>query len=166
MYDTLNGIEDISVVALEQRGIKVIFLDADNTLCIPNKKLQEQDTTQMLAFLTRLQQAHLKIVIISNNFAADKRDLFLKLGIPARFFALKPLPFSFYLAHKQIERIHQIKYQKKEILHIGDQVLTDMLGARCYGIQSILVQPLQKDQDLIFAQPSRLIEKIIEYLKK
>ena len=50
--------------------------------------------------------------------------------------AKKPLPFKY----NQV--IAELSYSKKEVMAIGDQVFTDVLGGNLAGCTTVLVSPL------------------------
>ena len=44
---------------------------------------------------------------------------------------------------------------------IGDQILTDIIGANRLGIKSILVNPIKRKTDHVFTRINRKLEKYI-----
>jgi len=156
----LTAFANLSVEQLHAFGKDVLFLDADNTLFLPNIPLTEQMVGPIRSQLMDLKKAGITIVIISNNFSAEKSDFFAKLAIPTIFFAKKPLPFAYRKAHKQVEKLVG-PIAKDAIVHLGDQLLTDVFGSILYGIDYMMVEPIDQKADLIFAKPSRWLEKIL-----
>ena len=59
--------------------------------------------------------------------------------------------------------LNLLDLKKEEVIMIGDQVFTDVLGANRFGIKSILVNPINKKEGP-FTLIKRPFEKII--LKK
>jgi len=161
----LKTIYDLSVEELTEQGKRVVFLDADNTLFLPQVPLADQKLHKLKQKLQELRKADITIVIISNNFSRDKSVFFASLAIPTIFFAKKPLPLAYRRAHKTIEAIHGPTH-KDHIVHIGDQLLTDAFGSVLYGIDYILVEPIDKKADLFVAKPSRLLEKALRIQSK
>ena len=55
-----------------------------------------------------------------------------------------------------------------EIASVGDQIFTDVIGAKRCNMQSILVKPVDPDRDLWYTKWKRPIEAWIinRYLKK
>ena len=64
---------------------------------------------------------------------------------------MKPLPFCF----KKIAKKYNIK--KESMCMIGDQLITDILGANRFGIYTVLVDPLG-EKDLKITTFNRFIE--------
>ena len=84
------------------------------------------------------------------------------LDIPYIYFAKKPLKYGFKKA-KEILNIEE----NNTIAVIGDQVLTDVLGANRCNMYSILVKPLH-NKDIFVTKINRLIENKIlrKYFKE
>jgi len=162
----LKSIEGVSIKTLVDAKKTILFLDADNTLFLPQVPLAQQKLKKVSRQLKAFQAAGFSIVIISNNFSAEKADFFDMLTLPSIFFAKKPLPFAYRQAHKTIEKTLGRRVKKSEIVHIGDQLLTDGFGSIVFGIDYILVEPIDKKNDLIFAKPSRWLEKILRLQRK
>ena len=158
-----EDINQITVEWLQGQHKKVVFLDVDNTLFLPKIELSEQDLSSAVALIQRLQDAGIKIVALSNNFSTDRKAFFDGYGIHSIFFAKKPLPSGFSAAYQSLQ---DETILKQEILHIGDQLLTDGMGAIGFKIEYALVKPLNEKHDLIFAKPSRWIEKILGIRQK
>lgn len=159
----LKTIFELDVKKLQAWGKTVLFIDADNTLFLPNVSLVQQDISRIKNKLQALKKAGLFIVIISNNFSQEKERFFADLAIPTIFSAKKPLPFGYRKAYQRaITTLKQPELNKRQIVHIGDQFMTDALGSVCYGIDYILVEPIDQASDLIFAKPSRFLEKLLK----
>lgn len=69
-------------------------------------------------------------------------------------FALKPSKH----VYKKILKKHN--YSKSEVACLGDQLMSDILGANRMGFLSIYTKPLV-DKDIIYTKFSRRIEKIL-----
>ena len=80
-----------------------------------------------------------------------------KLEVPYIYFAKKPFKFGFNRAKKIVQE------NSENIAVIGDQILTDVLGANRSHMYSILVEPLA-EKDIFVTRFNRLIERQI--LKK
>jgi len=156
----LKEFEALSIDALTDAEKRVVFLDADNTLFLPKVPLAQQKVQKVKRKLQALQKAGITIVVISNNFSTDRSIFFADLAIPTIFFAKKPLPLAYRKARKRVEQIVG-RVEKDAIVHIGDQLLTDGFGSLIYGVDYILVDPIDTNADLIFAKPSRLLEKML-----
>jgi len=74
---------------------------------------------------------------------------------------MKPLKFGFK------KGVNKLKLPNKNIGVIGDQLLTDVLGANRTGMYSILVKPIN-EKDILITRIKRPFEKKImdKYLNK
>ena len=150
-----NNILEIDDNFLIKNGIKAILLDIDNTILDTDNNMLEG----IEDWVKNVQEHGIKFCILSNTNKKRKAERMSKiLDIPFIYFAKKPLKFGF----KKAKRIVQ-EENNQNIAVIGDQVLTDVLGANRCKMYSILVAPL-KDSDIWVTKLNRLLEKQI--LKK
>lgn len=151
-----KNIYDINYKKLKKKGIKCLLFDLDNTLVpvktdIPNKKLKE-----LFAYLER----DFKIIILSNS--NRKRLIPFKEGLNVDVAASAHKPFK----KKYLKIMELYKFKEYEIAAIGDQLLTDILGANRMGITSILINPIG-EYEKFGTKINRFIEGFIKrYLKK
>lgn len=150
-----KNILEINSNFLIEHNIKAVLLDIDNTLI-------DYDNNMILGleeWVEDIRKHNIKLCILSNTNNKKKAEkMAKKLDIPYIYFAKKPLKFGFNRA-KKLLKIED----SKSIAVIGDQVLTDVLGANRSGMYSILVSPL-KDKDIFVTRFNRILEKRI--LKK
>lgn len=155
--ETVNHFNEITPQMLQKYGKTSVFLDVDNTLFIPKRALANQDVSDVIIFIERLKEANIDVIAMSNNYSLDRKEFFDQMKVQSIFFAKKPLKKSFKQAHNLLGNKN---VDKSRIVHIGDQVLTDGLGAKWYDVDFIYVHPIRQKSDLIFALPSRILEKI------
>lgn len=148
---TFNSIYDISSEWLKKEGIKNILLDIDNT--IMPWDIHEPDQI-LIDWVQRVKKAGYRVVLISNAKLPRVRLFAGKLGIAGYGLAMKPLPFTFF----RIFRTHRFK--RSETLIVGDQILTDLVGARLSGIRVLLVDPLS-EREMFVTRQFRKIEKLL-----
>lgn len=152
-----KSIYTIDYKSLKNAGIKIILFDLDNTIvpvtsCEPNKKLKD--------LIEDIKDMGMRPVIMSNS--KRKRVEIFKEGliVDASFMSLKPLKKKY----KRILEIYDVK--PTEVAAIGDQLVTDILGANRMGITSILVNPIST-HDFGWTKVNRFFEKmIINHFKK
>ncbi len=127
----------ISQVPLEQlwaKGIRVIFVDLDNTL-LAWGATEVSDAVQQ--WLSQAKQIGFQVVIVSNAGRWERVNrVAQQLGITGFAGAWKPrrTVFRRYLA--------AVGLSPRQAAMIGDQLLTDILGAKRLGLWAILVEPL------------------------
>ena len=141
----------ISIEFLKKQSIKTIFADIDNTL-VDWDELDTNDTLQ--TWVQQLKENQIEIILVSNNRKNRIERVAEQLGVPYVFPGLKPLHKGFK------EALSQTTATKDEIVMIGDQLLTDILGAGTFGIKTILVKPL-KLSDAKKTRINRFFENLI-----
>ncbi len=147
----LDSITDLTIDIIISRGIFGIILDADNTLLAYNSLNPEEAS---LNWIESLKSHGIKIVIVSNNFNKRVSQISNKLDLPYISMALKPMPFKLYKAVKLMG------LAKDQVYVVGDQLFTDVLGARLAGLKVVLVKPISS-HDSFITRFLRKIEKII-----
>ncbi|HEM5138158.1 TPA: YqeG family HAD IIIA-type phosphatase [Streptococcus suis] len=140
---------DVTVESLKKHGIKVVFVDLDNTLIAWNNP---DGTSEMRQWLHDLQDAGIPVVVVSNNKYERVKRAVEKFGIEFEAFALKPFTFGINRALKRFD------VQPYEVIMIGDQLMTDIRAAKRAGLKSVLVKPLIKT-DSINTQINRWRER-------
>lgn len=141
---------------LKEHGISLLICDIDNTLVPHDVALPDENVKQ---FLKGIQDAGIQIVFVSNN-VEDRVKLFAKdLHIPYYFFALKPLPFTY---RKMLKDFH---VKKSEVAVLGDQLMTDILGANMMRFYTILTAQVV-ERDLSFTKFNRVFENMVFSLLK
>nr|WP_226960876.1 YqeG family HAD IIIA-type phosphatase [Streptococcus suis] len=140
---------DVTVKSLKKHGIKVVFVDLDNTLIAWNNP---DGTPEMRQWLHDLQDAGIPVVVVSNNKYERVKRAVEKFGIEFEAFALKPFTFGINRALKRFD------VQPYEVVMIGDQLMTDIRAAKRAGLKSVLVKPLLKT-DSINTQINRWRER-------
>ncbi|HFI0362146.1 TPA: YqeG family HAD IIIA-type phosphatase [Streptococcus suis] len=129
----LEKVYDVTVESLKKHGIKVVFVDLDNTLIAWNNP---DGTPEMRQWLHDLQDAGIPVVVVSNNKYERVKRAVEKFGIEFEAFALKPFTFGINRALKRFD------VQPYEVIMIGDQLMTDIRAAKRAGLKSVLVKPL------------------------
>ena len=137
---------------LKKKGYKIIIFDLDNTIGKVKDKICDIDTAK---FLNELNKEF--IVIIASNSRKKRVITFCEpLEFGKFYFCLKPLS----IVLKKIKKKYNIDY--KNMVIVGDQLLTDMFLGNRFKLLTILVD--KKDQhDLRKTKFNRIIEKIIKH---
>lgn len=129
-----SRISDIDIKRdLIAAGITCCLLDIDNTI----RSRETGDIPRNAGmWLGRAREAGVRFCLLSNNWHDNVHELARELDLPIVSKACKPFPFAFWVAMKKIEG------SKQSTVAIGDQLLTDVLGAHLAGMKAFLLCPL------------------------
>lgn len=114
-------------------GLDCVLLDVDNTVrsradgCVP------RDVRQWIA---RARDVGIRFCLLSNNWHSSIYDFAEEVGLPIVAKACKPLPFGYMRA------LHKVGAKRSHAVVIGDQLLTDVIGAHIVGMEAFMVLPL------------------------
>ena len=145
-----QSIYTIDYKKLHKNGIKCLLFDLDNTIAPYNTLEPDQKVKELFARL----ENDFKIIIISNNNKNRLRPFKEKLNVDTAYSSKKP----FKSKYKKILELY--KFKVSEVSCIGDQLLTDILGANRMGFTSILVNRIAK-YETIFTRINRFFESFI-----
>jgi HAD superfamily phosphatase (TIGR01668 family) len=145
-------LHDISLAELSALGIRGLIVDLDNTL------LGFRETELAAEHIAWIEEAHRRgfaMVMVSNNFSERVRGIALQLRIDCVPNALKPLPFGFWRALKRL------RLPRKQVAVVGDQLFTDVLGAKlCGNLYTILTEPIEA-KDFAITMMFRFFERLM-----
>lgn len=147
----LDSILDVTPQLLRQHGARGLILDIDNTLIghdvpIPDKTV--------LAHLRKLEKNGIKLCVVSNNNEARVSAFSKKIGVEYYTAdALKPKKRGYIRASRAMG------LPLSEIAAVGDQVFTDVWGAKRAGCVAILTKPLHRGGEGFFIALKRIFEK-------
>ncbi|MGD9604614.1 MAG: YqeG family HAD IIIA-type phosphatase [Bacilli bacterium] len=150
--DCFQSVFQIPYQKYFDEGKRVLLMDIDNTL-IPYDEFEPYEQLKIL--LDKIKSIGFKIIFMSNNKEPRVKRFSDIVGNEYVFSAMKPLKKGYR------QTIKKVMTSKKQILAIGDQLLTDVLGANRFGIDVILVKPLKKHNEQWFTKFNRKTEKRI-----
>ncbi len=146
-------IHDIDLDVLEKDGIAGIIVDLDNTLVGYRAAEPDRDVAQ---WVHRATERGFKVAMVTNNATDWAKDVALNLGVPCIPRAGKPSPRGF------LQALKALRTPKEATVVIGDQLFTDVLGAKLFGMKVILTDPLiAREQHWMRAL--RFLERIALY---
>mgnify|MGYP002755433233 CR=1 FL=1 len=151
-----NSILDISPDFLRENGINALLLDVDNTLAHHFSQIPI-DGLEM--WLERIDKAGIKTMILSNARGSRVEPFAKKIGVDYTPKAMKPLPF------KAWKSCSNMQVKSKNTAIIGDQLFTDVWGAKRVGIHNILVHPINPKEEIQIVL-KRYLEKIVLHFYK
>lgn len=149
--DFVEKYEFIDVEYMNMYNKKVIISDLDNTLISWDSK---KDTKELNRWLKKMKRAGFDIIVVSNNSEERVEEFCKQLNLQYVADAKKPLTHGFKKALSKLNR------KPEEAIILGDQVLTDVFGAKSLGVMSVLVKPISKT-DAFKTRINRFFEGII-----
>ncbi len=147
----LNKYTDLNIQELIDCGFKIIFIDIDNTIAIPNSG---DFTLEAKAFVDSIKSSGIRPVIFSNNNKKRVSSFIDGYNVDWHYLAMKPLPFAFWNACKKYD------CKPNECVVLGDQLITDILGSNLSGCYGIYCKQLQ-EKDSFLTSINRKLEKFI-----
>ena len=141
---------------LYDEGYRGIIFDIDNTL-VPHGAPSDERSRELLKGLMEMGYG---VTLLSNN-KPKRVDMFNEpIGAQCVYKAVKPSRKGY---RKAMEKMGT---DEKSTFFVGDQLFTDVWGAKRTGIKSFLVKPIDKKEEIQIVI-KRVLEKIVlrGYLK-
>ena len=145
-----NSIYEIDFNGLYKKGIRGLIFDIDNTL-VPHGADADERIEKLFGELKKM---GFKTFLLSNNklervkkFNENIRSLYIyKAGKPG--------------IANYIKAVRMMGTNKDNTLFIGDQLFTDIWGAKKAGLKNILLNPIDKHEEIQIVL-KRFLEKIV-----
>lgn len=127
IYPALTAIDPAD---LASDGVRLLMLDFDNTI-VPYTT--NEPTRKTRDWLARAQASELQICVVSNSKRGRVVEFCRAHGIDCITRAKKPFPRGVR------ECLRRYGVPPSSACLVGDQIYTDVLGANCAGVRSILI---------------------------
>ena len=127
IYPALTAIDP---ARLASEGVRLLMLDFDNTI-VPYTT--NDPTEEMHAWLKRAAESEIQICVVSNSKRGRVVEFCDKYGIDCITHAQKPFSRGIRACLRRYET------EPRRAALVGDQIYTDVLGANCAGVRSILI---------------------------
>ena len=137
---------------LYEKGYRGIIFDIDNTL-VPHG---EPDDKRAIALFEKLKKIGFKCCLLSNNQYERVSSFNEKVQVQFIENAHKPSRKNYQKAMELMET------SIKDTVFVGDQLFTDVYGAKRTGIYNILVKPIHPKEEIQIVF-KRKLEKIVLY---
>ena len=148
---SLDKVEDITPEFLAENNISALLIDVDNTLV---SRATGAFESPVLDWIETMKQAGISLCLLSNNWHQVTHDHAATAGLPLVAKAMKPAPIAY------IRALNTIGAKRETTAMVGDQLFTDILGARLCVMPCILVRPLSS-VDLWY---TRIFRKFEDFL--
>ena len=142
---------DITPAFLKKHGIKGLILDVDNTLTTHDNPVPADGIVE---WLDSMKANGIKLMIVSNNDAERVRLFADPLGLDFVSKSGKPLKRGYTAA------MQKMRLTEKETAAVGDQLFTDVWGAKVAKITMLYVKPIELEpMKKVFIRFKRILEK-------
>lgn len=148
----IDVIYNVTPTQLKAQKIKAVLTDLDNTLIAWNNP---EGTEELRKWLIELEEANIPLIVVSNNSKERISKAVAPLGAKYVSRALKPFTKGIN------EAIKELNLTPKDVVMVGDQLMTDIWAANNAGVRSILVKPLI-ETDQWNTKINRFIEKPVK----
>ncbi|HAG69906.1 MAG TPA: YqeG family HAD IIIA-type phosphatase [Lachnospiraceae bacterium] len=142
---------------LYRNGIRGLIFDIDNTL-VPHGAHADDRAKELFRFLN---DTGFKIMLLSNNKEPRVRSFkeeviycgyIYKAGKPAR--------------NGYIRAMEEMGTNRGNTVFIGDQLFTDVFGAKRSGIKAVLVKPIDKREEIQIVLKRRLEAVVLFFYRR
>lgn len=135
---------------LYEKGYRGLIFDIDNTL-VPHG---EPADDRAKALFARLKKIGFEMCLISNNQEERVKMFNEEIQVHYIYNAHKPSVKNY------VEAMRIMKTNRDNTIFIGDQLFTDVFGAKRAGIPNILVKPIHPKEEIQIVL-KRYLEKIV-----
>lgn len=143
------SIFDIKGPDLARRGVTLLLADLDNTLA---KYGQPDPDPSVLRWREDLRSAGVELFLLSNSRKPVRVAHYARtLDVPYLGHAGKPKRGGFRAAMERMGR------RADQTAMVGDQLFTDMLGAKRAGVLALMVEPME-----LRGNPGRYLRYAVE----
>lgn len=151
-----KDIYNINYNKLKKMGKKYLFFDLDNTIISYLENTPSEDAIKLFSYLSDL---GFKCFIVSNSPSKRLKNIHSVLNVDIYSSSMKPLKKTY----KKILKL----YNKEECVFIGDQIMTDVIGAKRNELFVIFIDRIN-DKEPIYTKIWRFFEFFIlkKYSKK
>ena len=158
VFDKLT---DLTPEYLRGQGIRLLLLDYDNTV-LPYTSNEPSEA--LLDWFRAMREGGVPLCVVSNSKKSRALPLCREQGIAIEMHTKKPFPKGIHAA------LARFGVPPSEAALVGDQIFTDVLGANCAGVRSILIRPIHlhniwlklrhvAEQPFILLSKKRRVEK-------
>ena len=147
---------EIDYEALFEEGYRGIIYDIDNTLVEHGAPADER----AVSLIERLKKIGYRIVLLSNNKEPRVKMFNDAVNVDYIFKAGKPGKAGYMRAMEIMDT------DVSTTLFIGDQLFTDVWGAKRCGIRNILVKPIDKHEEIQIVLKRRLEAIVLFFYKR
>lgn len=129
----LKRLTELTPELLSARGVSFLMMDFDNTI-VPYTT--DVPTEPMRAWLEQMKSSNIRLCVVSNSKRPRVVTFCKAYGLDCITHAKKPFQKGIS------ECLMRFHLRPSQVALVGDQIYTDVLGANCAGLTSILVSAI------------------------
>ena len=133
------SIFDVDLSSLYDKGVRGLILDVDNTLKPPGRSGPGED---VVSWLNSARDAGFGICLLSNSLRGHVLRFSSGLGLYSLTYARKPAAAGFLKAMRLLD------CDAGQACVVGDQIFTDVLGAKRLGLMAVYVKPITRSEEI------------------
>ena len=137
-------------------GYRAVIFDIDNTL-VPHDAPADD---RAVALFKNLKDIGFNCMLLSNNKEPRVKKFNDAVGASYIYKANKPFKSGY------IEAMKRLGSCEENTLFVGDQLFTDVWGAKRVGIRSLLVKPIDPKEEIQIVLKRYLEKIVLHYYKK
>ena len=137
-------------------NIKAVFIDIDNTLVNHG----EDATEEAEQLFIRLKEIGFEVCLISNNKLERVERFNKNIKVNYIYDAHKPSRKNY------LKAMEVMGTDLSNTMFIGDQLFTDVYGAKRCGMHHILVEPIDKNEEIQIVLKRYLERIVLHFYKK
>lgn len=152
----IDSTYSIDFAKLRDKGVRGVIFDIDNTL-VPHGAPADERSLELFC---RLKELGIETMLLSNNKEPRVKSFADKVKSSYIFKAGKP-------SVKNYKRAMELMgTEEKNTIFVGDQLFTDVWGAKRTGIASYLVKPIHPKEEIQIVIKRRLEWIVLYFYKK
>lgn len=148
----VESLAEVTPHLLRALSVRDVLLDLDDTLVASDGDDVVAEAPRLVA---RLRESGMGVAILSNGTPERVTRVSELLGVPALSLAGKPFSWAFRRALALLPGA-----RPPSTAMVGDQLFTDVLGAKLAGMVTVLVKPLSEGK-LPHTRLARRLERMI-----
>ena len=139
-----------------ETGYRGVIFDIDNTLVPHGADANEKS----IALFTKLRRIGFKTMLLSNNKEPRVKRFNQQIGSGYIYKAGKPSKRNY------LKAMQEMGTDRENTLFVGDQLFTDVWGAKKAGILSILVKPINPREEIQIVLKRYLERVVLHFYRK
>lgn len=148
----VTSVHEVTPALLERFGLQALLVDVDDTLLAARA---DQVDISVYDWFAKLVAADIPVAILSNGSPERVARIAERAGVPALSMAGKPFRWAF---RRGLRLLGDVEPSRTAM--VGDQLFTDVLGARGAGLKTVLVQPISPGK-LPHTRLARRLERLV-----